>query len=40
MARNYIKEKQLHFGLDFIEVYATFDDEEPFEALNFTNSNY
>lgn len=40
MARNYIKENQLHFGLDYLSIYWTCKFEEDFSVLNYTNSNY
>ncbi len=40
MARNYIKEHCLHFGLDYLVLYWTFKSEGIFNSLNTTNSHY
>ena len=39
MARNYLKEKQIHFWLDYMVLFATFNHETIFDSINFTNSN-
>lgn len=39
MAKTYISEKTLHFWLDFLVLYATFNHEEIFKTINTKNSN-
>lgn len=40
MARNFLSENQIHFGLDYLSIYGIFKYEYLFNSLNFENSNY
>jgi len=40
MAKTYIEKNNLHFGLDYMVIFGTFNHEEMFRSLNFENSDY
>lgn len=40
MAKTYIEENNLHFGLDYMVIFGTFKYEEIFRKLNYENSEY